>query len=219
MISATWPWLALILLGAWHGLNPAMGWLFSLSLGMQQRSRSAVFAALAPIALGHALAIALVVLVVYILGAVIPFRWLQIGSAATLFAIASWKLYRLRHPTWVGMCVNFWDLTLWSWLMASAHGAGLMVVPVLLGAKSLFCGTAPSGGLNLNALLTIQPLIATAAVAVHTLSHLIVSGLIAWIVYDFIGLAVLRRSWINLDLIWCFTLLGAAIFLFFAPLA
>ena len=62
-----------------------------------------------------------------------------------------WKLYRLRHPTWVGMCVNFWDLTLWSWLMASAHGAGLMVVPVLLGAKSLFCGTAPAA--NLNALL------------------------------------------------------------------
>jgi hypothetical protein len=96
--------------------------------------------------------------------------------------------------------------------MASAHGAGLMVVPVLLGAKSLFCGTAAP---NVNSLLTIQPLIATAAIAVHTLSHLVVSGLIAWIVYDFIGLAILRRSWINLDLIWCFSLLGAAIILFY----
>ena len=85
--------------------------------------------------------------------------------------------------------MNFWDLTLWSWLMASAHGAGLMVVPVLLGAKSLFCGTAPG---SINAILTIQPLIATAAVGLHTISHLIVSGLIAWIVYDFIGLAILR---------------------------
>ena len=193
-----------------------MGWLFSVALGLQKRSRTAVFAALVPIALGHALAIGLVVFVVYVIGAMVPFRWLQVGCAATLFGIASWKLYRLRHPTWVGMCVNFWDLTLWSWLMASAHGAGLMVVPVLLGAKSLFCGTAPGG---INAILTIQPLIATAAIGLHTISHLIVSGFIAWIVYDFIGLAILRRSWINLDLIWCFTLLGAAVVLFFAPLA
>ncbi|MBV9644090.1 MAG: hypothetical protein JO334_10995 [Verrucomicrobia bacterium] len=210
-----WPWIALVLLGAWHGLNPGMGWLFSVALGLQQRSRIAVFAALGPIALGHALAIGLVVFVVYAIGAVIPYRWLQIGFAATLLVVAFWKLYRLRHPTWVGMCVNFWDLTLWSWLMASAHGAGLMVVPVLLGAKSIFCGINPA---DINAIRCIQPLIATAAVAVHTASHLLVSGFVAWVVYDFIGLAVLRRSWINLDLIWCFTLLGAAIILCFAPL-
>jgi hypothetical protein len=216
MMTAAWPWLALVLLGAWHGLNPAMGWLFAVALGLQKRSRTAVFAALAPIALGHALAIGMVVFVVYVIGAIVPFRWLQIGCAATLLLIALWKFYRLRHPTWVGMCVNFWDLTLWSWLMASAHGAGLMVVPVLLGARSLFCGTAPAG---FNAILSIQPLIATGAVAIHTASHLLVSGFIAWIVYDFIGLAILRRSWINLDFIWGFSLLGAALFLFFAPLA
>src|ERR1700675_1137270 len=216
MLSAAWPWFVLILLGAWHGLNPGMGWLFSVALGLQKRSRTAVFAALVPIALGHALAIGLVVFVVYVIGAVIPFRWLQIGCAATLFGIASWKLYRLRHPKWVGMCVNFWDLTLWSWLMASAHGAGLMVVPVLLGSRTLFCGATPTG---VNAILTIQPLVATAAVGLHTISHLVVSGFIAWMVYDFIGLAILRRSWINLDLIWCFSLLAAAIVLFFAPVA
>ena len=210
-----WPWLALVLLGAWHGLNPGMGWLFSVALGLQQRSRIAVFAALAPIGLGHALAIGLVVFVVYVIGAVIPYRWLQIGCAVTLLGIAWWKFHRLRHPNWVGMCVNFWDLTLWSWLTMSAHGHRVMVVPVLLGAKSVFCGTDPSG---INAIHSIQPLIATAAVAVHTASHLLVSGFIAWMVYDFIGLAVLRRSWINLDFIWCFSLLGAAIILFFAPL-
>jgi hypothetical protein len=216
MIAAAWPWLALVLLGAWHGFNPGMGWLFSVALGLQQRSRTAVFAALAPIALGHALAIGMVVFVVYVIGAVIPFRWLQIACAVTLLGIACWKLYRVRHPTWVGMCVNFWDLTLWSWLMASAHGAGLMVVPVLLGAKSVFCGSSPG---NLNSILTLQPLVATAAVGVHTISHLLVSGIIAWMVYDFIGLAVLRRSWFNLDLIWSFSLLGAAVVLFFAPTA
>ncbi len=216
MNGAAWPWLALILLGAWHGLNPAMGWLFAVALGLQQRSRRAVFGALVPIALGHALAIGMVVSLIYAAGAVIPFRWLQIGGAATLFIVASWKLWRARHPTWVGMRVSFWDLTLWSWLMASAHGAGLMVVPVLLGARSIFCGTA---SFNANSLLTFQPLVATAAVGVHTISHLAISGLVAWIVYDFIGLAVLRRSWVNLDLIWSFSLLAAAVALFFAPLA
>jgi hypothetical protein len=217
MIVASWPWLALILLGAWHGLNPGMGWLFSVALGLQQRSRYAVFAALVPIALGHALAIGLVVFLVYIVGAVVPFRWLQMGGAAALFIVAFWKLWRARHPTWVGMCVSFWDLTLWSWLMASAHGAGLMVVPVLLGAKSAFCGTIPAGAGS--SLLSFQPLLVSAAVGVHTLSHLVMSGLIAWVVYDLIGLAVLRRSWINLDLIWCLSLVVAAVFLFFAPLA
>jgi hypothetical protein len=216
MIIATWPWLALILLGAWHGLNPGMGWLFAVALGLQQRSRTAVFAALLPIALGHALAIALVVLLVYIVGIVIPSQWLQIGGAGMLFAIAIWKLWRARHPTWVGMRVNFWDLTTWSWLMATAHGAGLMVVPVLLGGRSMFCGGTSS---STNSLLFFQPLIVTAAVGVHTLSHLVIAGLVAWIVYDFVGLAVLRRSWVNLDLIWCFSLLGAAVVLFFAPLA
>ena len=214
MIVAAWPWLALILLGAWHGLNPGMGWLFSVALGLQQRSRRAVFLALLPIALGHALAIGLVVLLVYLVGAVIPYRWLQIGSAATLFSIAIWKLWRVRHPTWVGMRVNFWDLTAWSWLMASAHGAGLMVVPVLLGGRSVFCGATSASA---NALVSFHPLIATAAVSVHTLSHLIIAGLLAWVVYDFVGLAVLRRSWINLDLIWCFSLLVAATVLIFAP--
>src|SRR5262249_60922792 len=107
MIIATWPWLALILLGAWHGLNPGMGWLFSVALGLQQRSRSAVFAALLPIALGHALAIGLVVLLVYIVGAVIPTHWLQIGGATPLFSIAILKLCGARHPTWGGMRVRF----------------------------------------------------------------------------------------------------------------
>ena len=214
MTVAVWPWLALIVLGAWHGLNPGMGWLFSVALGLQERSRRAVFVALLPIALGHALAIGLVVLLVSIVGPMIPFRWLQIGGAATLFIIAIWKLWRARHPTWVGMRVNFWDLTIWSWLMASAHGAGLMLVPVLLGGRSVFCGATSS---STNSLLFFHPLVATAAVGVHTISHLVIAGLVAWIVYDFIGLAVLRRSWINLDLIWCFSLLGASAILFFVP--
>jgi hypothetical protein len=214
MITSIWPWLTLVLLGAWHGLNPGMGWLFCVALGLQQKTRKALFGALAPIALGHALAIAMVVCVVYLIGTVLPFRWLQIGSAAALLGVALWKLYRLRHPKWVGMCVNFWDLTLWSWLMASAHGAGLMVLPVLLGAKSVFCGTTPSAT---SAILSLHPVLVLGAVGVHTIAHLVAAAAVAWIVYDFVGLTILRRSWINLDLIWSVSLLGAALFLFIAP--
>ena len=97
---------------------------------------------------------------------------------------------------------------------ASAHGARLMVVPVLLGEKSVFCGTTP---FNTTSLLLFDPLIATAAAGVHTISHLVIAGLVAWIVYDLVGLTVLRRAWINLDLIWCFSLLATATVLIFAP--
>jgi hypothetical protein len=215
MSSAQWPWVSLILLGVWHGINPGMGWLFAVALGLQKRSRISVFRALLPIALGHALAIGSVVFLIYFLGIALPMKWLQIGGAATLFGVAAWKLWRARHPTWVGMQVSFWDLTSWSWIMASAHGAGLMLIPVLLGARASFCGPLSSGA---NAPAVLDPVLAGFAVAIHTFSHLAVCGVIAWLVYDFVGLAVLRRSWINLDLIWCCGLAGAALVLLLVPI-
>ena len=196
MSFVLWPWLTLILLGAWHGLNPAMGWLFAVALGLQQQSRGAVFRALIPIAFGHALAIGLVVFVVFVLGAALPTIWLQLGGAAVLITWGGWRLCRARHPKWVGMRVGFWDLTSWSWIVANAHGAGVMLVPLLLGAT---CGETLAGKSKL--LFSSSPF-AIGAVFVHTAAHLFVSGIVAWLVYDFIGLAVLRRSWFNVDLIW-----------------
>jgi hypothetical protein len=216
MSFASWPWVSLVVLGAWHGINPAMGWLFAVALGLQRRSRMAVFQALLPIAFGHALAIGSIVFLVYFLGIAIPMKWLQIGAAALLLTVAIWKFWRVRHPTWVGMQVGFWDLTSWSWIMASAHGAGLMIIPVLLGAKASFCAPLSSSE---KIFATLDPTLTGLVVAVHTISHLTVSGLIAWLVYDFVGLAILRRTWINLDLIWCGTLFGAALVLLFAPIA
>ena len=215
MLTEAWPWLALILLGAWHGLNPGMGWLFSVVLGLQHRSRRAVFGALAPIALGHALAIGMVVLLVYEVGAVIPFRWLQIGGAATLFIVACWKLWRALHPTWLGM-----RRFLGSDPLVLAHGECAWSRPHgRAGPSRSEIDFLRNSSIQRKLASLLQPLVATAAVGIHTISHLVVSGLVAWIVYDFIGLAVLRRSWINLDLIWCFSLLAAAIVLFFAPIA
>jgi hypothetical protein len=127
------PWVTLFGLGAYHGINPGMGWLFAVALGMQEKKRRAVLAAIPPIALGHALSIGIAVGVLYVAQASVPHEWLRYGAAAVLFGFGFYRFFRSRHPKWVGMRVGFIDLTLWSFLMASAHGAGLMLVPVLLG--------------------------------------------------------------------------------------
>src|ERR671939_2215721 len=131
------PWLALILLGAFHGLNPAMGWLFAVALGLQEGRTAAVLRALPPIALGHAASVATVVALVAAAQLVVPLAALRVVGAAALLLFGVWRLVRRgADPRWVGMRVGFRDLTLWSFLMSSAHGAGLMLVPILLGAAA-----------------------------------------------------------------------------------
>src|SRR5262245_59573481 len=128
-----WPWLVLAGLGLFHGVNPAMGWLFAVALGLQRGSGAAVAQALPPIALGHAAAIALAVAIVASARFAIDVTLLRLAAAACLIGFGGWHLARgYRHQSRVGMQVGFRDLTLWSFLMATAHGAGLMVMPVLL---------------------------------------------------------------------------------------
>jgi len=208
-LQTFWPWLSLAALGAFHGLNPAMGWLFAVSLGLQERRLRAVIAALGPIALGHALAIALAGLAVGALGLVVPQRaLLALGGAALLAFAVSKVITRFRHPRWVGMRVSSRQLVLWSFLMASAHGAGLMLVPVLAGVRGDGVSSAsahaahlghgghqgPSGSDSL--------LPAVAAVGLHSLTMLAVAGVLAVVVYQKLGVEVLRRAWVNLDFIW-----------------
>ncbi len=191
----------MVLFGAFHGLNPGMGWLFALTLGLQQRSERVIWLSLLPIALGHALAIIAVVLLVLAGLQFVPLATVQKFSALALLAFGLYKLFNYyRHPRWVGMKVGAGDLLLWSFLMASAHGAGLMLVPALLGAgdqaHAHHGGHALPGGFSM-----------LAAVGLHTLTMLLVMGVVAWIVYRKLGLAVLRSSWINFDLIWAVALL------------
>src|SRR3989475_7823007 len=127
-----WPWLTLFGLGAFHGINPAMGWLFAVALGLQEQKRTAVFRALPPMVVGHALSIGIIIAAVLVARVGLPHRTLKIAAAAILFAFGLYRLLRSRHPNWVGMRVGFGDLTLWSFIMASAHGAGLMLVPFFL---------------------------------------------------------------------------------------
>jgi hypothetical protein len=197
--AASWGFPALFLLGAYHGLNPGMGWLFAVALGMQERRRAAVAWALAPITVGHALAIAGAVAVAGALGQIIALGRLKLITAASLFAFGGYRLIRHRHPRGGGMRVGFRDLTVWSCLMASAHGAGLMVLPILFGLSG---GEHAGHGAATDSVAT-----ASMAVAVHTAGYLVVTALVAAVVYEKVGLAVLRQAWVNVDLLWAGALL------------
>jgi hypothetical protein len=209
-MSELWPWLTLFGLGAYHGINPGMGWLFAVALGLQEKSRRAVLGALPPIALGHALSIAVIVVLLWLAQASLPHKALRYGAAAILFGFGLYRFFRSRHPGWVGMRVGFRDLTLWSFLMASAHGAGLMLVPILLGwpqADHADHQAHTSHASNPQIQPFNNPLLWLAAVGVHSAGHLLVAMLIALVVYEKLGLAMLRRAWFNLDLLWMIALM------------
>jgi hypothetical protein len=214
-VSDWWPWGVLILLGAYHGMNPGMGWLFALSLGLQQRNRKAVLGALVPIALGHAIAIALTLAVVGLVQFMIPFATLKFLVAAILFALGLYRVVRSRHPRGAGMRVGFRDLTVWSFLMASAHGAGLMLAPVLLATTPMQGMYHSMNSSVASSLAGSAPSLLALAVLVHTLGLILVAGAVAILFYQFYeqwGLGLLRHTWFNFDLLWACALIiaGAA---------
>ncbi|MCA9860729.1 MAG: hypothetical protein KC438_13455 [Thermomicrobiales bacterium] len=213
------PWIMLALMGAFHGLNPAMGWLFAVSIGFQERRTGAVLKALGPIAAGHLLAIAAVVLPVALLRVVVPNRTVMVLGGVVMLAYAIYKIAtRFRHPRWIGMRVTSRELVSWSALMAAAHGAGLMLIPAIAAlshdpavvamsseelSSSMHAGHAHHMQMTVeqrhdgNALVS-----AILAVSLHTLSMLVVMGAIAVVVYRWLGVGILRRAWVNLDVVW-----------------
>ena len=214
-MSDLWPWLAVFGLGMFHGINPAMGWLFAVALGLQEQRRSAVFRALPPIALGHALSIGSIIAVVLLARVTIPHLTLKIGAASVLFIFGLYRLLRSRHPNWVGMRVGFADLTLWSFVMASAHGAGLMLVPFFLPSPA--SGEShhhDSHQMHAWAFANFSaPSLLVAAVVIHTLGYLVITALVAIVVYEKLGVAILRRAWFNIDFIWMLALMITGIFI------
>jgi hypothetical protein len=206
-LSPLWPWLALAGLGAFHGINPAMGWLFAVALGLHRHSRTVLLTALLPIAIGHALAIAVVALAVVLLGVVIDPRAVRIAAGLLLIGWALWHtLWGARHRPRFGMQVGLLGLGAWSFLMATTHGAGLMLVPVLI---PLCLAASPAQELTAAGSLPI----ALAAVGVHTLAMLATTAAIALVVYQWLGVAFLRRGWINLDLLWTAALIVTGLIL------
>lgn len=204
--SALWPWVALAGLGAFHGLNPAMGWLFAVALGLHRRSRGLVVLALAPIAFGHAVAVSAVLLTVILFGTVLDATLLARGAGIFLIICAAGHaLASHRTPVRIGMQTGLAGLALWSFMMASAHGAGFMLIPALL---SLCVSPGMGGELTASTSLPIS----FVALAVHTGAMLAVIGAVSLIVYDQ-GLAFLSRGWINLDVLWSVALAVGGIFL------
>lgn len=210
-----WSVASLLALGALHGVNPAMGWLFAVALGLQERNGRAVWRALPPLALGHALAIAVVVAAVVLLGVAIPPRALRWGVAATLLAFGGYRLARHRHPRYGGMRVGPRELTVWSFLMASAHGAALMVLPFVIADPGGTGGAQPMdmhGGHAVLAAGILPGQVAGLTVTlVHTAAYLLVTGAMAALFYRKLGLRVLRTAWINLDLVWSAALVVTAL--------
>jgi hypothetical protein len=191
-------WAMLVALGAFHGINPGMGWLFAVALGMQERRRGAVLRALLPLGAGHALAVAGAVGVALAIGFVIPLGWLRWPIAAVLVSLGVLRFFRHRHPRWGGMRVSMGGLTVWSFLMATAHGAGLMVVPVFMGMS--MSGMSEHAH-HMHAAGTGAG-VAFFATGLHAAGYLAVTAFVAVLVFEKLGVGILRRAWFNLDLIW-----------------
>lgn len=204
---ATTPWL--LLLGAFHGVNPGMGWLFAVARGMQEGRRTEVWRALLPLGAGHTLAVAAAVLGVVALGNRLPLDLLRWAVAAILISLGGQRIVRHHHPRLGGMRVGMARLTAWSFLMATAHGAGIMVVPVLLGADASSAHTAHTHAGHTTSVAGLEA--ALAATAMHTAAYLLVSALVAVIVYEKLGLRFLRTRWFNLDLLWALALIATGI--------
>jgi hypothetical protein len=204
-------WLAVLGLGAYHGINPAMGWPLAVARGLEQRRASAVFATLLPLAGGHLLAMAIVL---------VPFAWLsaygqwsvpiRLGASVLVLLFGAYKVIRPRHPRALAR-VRPTQLAWWSFLMATAHGAGLMLLPFMLGlcsASAPEAGTADASWSQaghasvLRVLAQSGPGTALAVASVHTLVTLAAGGLAAWLVYRWLGLGALRSAWLNLDVAW-----------------
>jgi hypothetical protein len=209
-MPANTEWSSIALLGALHGVNPAMGWLFAVSLGLQARSSRAVWAALGPLALGHALAVAAALAGAAVLGIALPPAMMKWLAAAALLGFGMRHLRSHSHPRWgvAGMCVGTRELTTWSFLVSSAHGAGLMVLPFVLGGSARDTHTHT---MHAAMTATAGEMGAGVATLVHTAGYLAMSGVIAWIVYAKVGLRLLRNAWLNVNAIWALALIVTAV--------
>ena len=185
-------WATVIGSGIFHGVNPAMGWLFAAALGLQHGSRKALLMALPPLALGHAVSVMLVTTSAGALGLFTHTVHLRIVMGILLIAWAAYHhFYGHKQRVRVGMTAGFVGLALWSTAMATMHGAGLMLLPALLP----LCGAGMPVGSSLESVGQVT--------AVHTVVTLVTASAIALAAYQYLGLGMLRRGWINFDWLWC----------------
>jgi hypothetical protein len=204
---SNWSLAAVAALGLFHGLNPAMGWLFAVAIGFRDRTWRAVVGSLGPIAAGHAAAMAVAVVVFDELRVALPSGAVRIAGAIALLAFATARLSRERHPRWVGMNLSRYELAGWSFLMSTAHGAGLMLIPVVAGS---------SVGTHADMLMPGSVLVGGEAVLVHTGVMVAVAAVVGLVVYRVVGVGILRRGWLNLDRVWTYALGAGALVMLLA---
>jgi hypothetical protein len=185
-----------------------MGWLFAVGLGFQDRSAAAVLRAIVPLAIGHIISVALIVLFAVYAAAAFPHRVMHFTAAAILIGFGAYRLVRARHLRWVGMRVGFWGLVLWGFLMSSAHGAGLMLLPlVMIGAANASSGMRMAMPMPGAQVAHHTFFLGWMMVGVHTFGYVLTAAAIALIVYTKIGVRFLRTGWVNLDLVWAAALI------------
>jgi hypothetical protein len=204
-------WQAMVFLGAYHGINPGMGWLFAVALGLQQGNARGVWRALPPIVAGHALSVGVVLVTVGLAQIVVPPDALNVLVAAMLISMGLYRLWRHGHPRFGGMQVGFRDLAVWSFLMASAHGAGLMVLPFVMQPTARLAAASHEHTHHVASASTSVAAVGAMAVAVHTTAYFVVMTLVAWVVYRKLGLGLLRTAWFNVDWAWAAALVATGI--------
>ena len=195
-------WQAMVFLGAYHGVNPGMGWLFAVALGLQQGSARGVWRALPPIAAGHVLSVGVVLVAAGLAQIVAPPEALNVLVAASLISMGLFRVWRHRHPRFGGMQVGFRDLTVWSFLMASAHGAGLMVLPFVITPTAPIAAASHEHARHITTAASNVAMVDAVAVGVHTMAYFVVMTLAAWTVYRRLGLSLLRTAWFDMDRVW-----------------
>jgi hypothetical protein len=200
-----WLWLAVVASGLYHGVSPGMGWPLAVSAGLMERSSRTLVGALWPLTVGHLLAMLLVILPFALLVAFVEWqRQIQVGASLLVIGFGIFRLLNRRHPRALAR-IRPTQLGLWSFVVAIAHGAGLMLVPIYLGlcrAADLDRGHQAAGAL-INANLGMAVIVSV----VHSVAMITAGGFIAWLVYRYLGLKFVSRSWFNLDAIWAFSLI------------
>ncbi len=196
-----------VLLGCFHGLNPAMGWLFAVSYGLQERRRTAVLRALVPIGIGHEASVATMAVAIVLFSTSVSQATAVAVSGLVLMVFGAWLFLRKRHFRWVGMRLRPYQLAWWSFLMSTVTGAGLMLAPVLVG------GPAKPADALVREALAGDLRVALAAALLHAAAMVATSAVVAVLVYEVVGLKVLTRMWVNLDKLWAvaFVIAGALV--------
>jgi hypothetical protein len=198
-------WLAVVASGLYHGVNPGMGWPLAVSAGLMERNSRALVAALWPLTIGHLLAMLVVILPFSLLFAIVQWqRQIQISASILVIGFGIFRLINQRHPRALAR-IRPTQLAIWSFAVAIAHGAGLMLVPIYLGlcrAADINRGHEAAGAL-INASLSMAVLVSV----VHSIAMIAAGGFLAWLVYRHLGLKFVSRSWFNLDTTWAFSLI------------